>query len=908
MAVVVALLLAGIGYWAAQVVLRVETPQGTLIVKTDDPDVQISIKSGGKEVALFFPQQKKEIELNIGEYTIELVKGKDGLKLSTNKFEIKSGNDEKTVTVEFVSTVVAKEIPKHEEKAETQAAPTLPTIPSVEELLKTREVLTVAQDGSGDYKTIGEALDKVQAGQVVLVKDKGPYRELLGKNLPADVALVSLVGTRIEIPKLGSYGEAEEKGKFWYYGASFHVQANFRLSGFEWVGEAPRPENFFGGNMLYLGAAGDMVVERCTFRAPHYLSALFCFPESDKPARLLVQDNVANQCLGFTLFPGSLTIQRNWISSPGSGMTFDQCSGNVLIRDNIVKAILAIRLDGFAVDKAHPALGMNLRIHNNVLEVEQSPIYFLSRAPETNVLPRSARISNNILRSRTEDGVIMLPKDRDLVKDHWDIGPNAYQAEPKKAPESPDSSWPTGPRDVILAEQFLSVEPKDADYLRIAANGPLATGGAGGDLPVYFGALPPGPPPKEEDWFTRMLEMKKLRAAHPYASDLLAQARQALDANDFERAMFLGDQAVQLEPEYAEAHYLRGDLLRRQGKHLEAMSEFEKTLELDPLHEPAMFLLGWNLLNTRPSDDSIPRISKMLERVPTGHTPGALFNYRGVLWTLKGRFDKGMQDFEAGIKVDPTNAYNYHGKSGILDRLGDHQAADAAWEEAVKLNIVADRASFSNLLDDVIPQPVPLAEWREGREFLTVAQKGPADHRTIQDAFNVLKTGQYVKVLDEGPYRETLIHNRDIVDIALVSDVGTHIEVPNWHLYGPSPTDKTKNVYVGSQFMSPNGLRLSGLEFRLPPIPPDTDYVSAVDFRGAGDCIIESCRVRYHLDVVSGLPEEEKQQFDRFAALAFGGFGEREINKTRFLMQDNLIDGRVELRADGSVQVIVQRN
>ena len=85
------LLLAGLGYWAAQIVFRVETPQGTLIVKTDDPDVQISVKSGGKEVVLFFPKQKKEIPLKVGEYTIELVGGKDGLKLSTNKFEIKSG-------------------------------------------------------------------------------------------------------------------------------------------------------------------------------------------------------------------------------------------------------------------------------------------------------------------------------------------------------------------------------------------------------------------------------------------------------------------------------------------------------------------------------------------------------------------------------------------------------------------------------------------------------------------------------------------------------------------------------------------------------------------------------------------------------------------------------------------------
>jgi serine/threonine protein kinase/tetratricopeptide (TPR) repeat protein len=908
-AIVVAILLAGLGYWAAQVVFRVETPEGTLIVTTDDPDVQISIKSGGKEVALFFPKQQKEIPLKIGEYTLELVGGKEGLTLSANKFEIKSGSDEKTVTVEFVPTVAAKETPKSDEKAKTQADPTLPAIPSVEELLKTREVLTVSQDGSGGFTTIGEALDKVQAGQVVQVMDKGPYRELISRDLPADVALVSLVGTRIEIPKLKSYVAAQEKGKFWYYGAWLNVQGRFRLTGFEWVGAEPCPENYFAGRLLTLGATGDLVVEKCTFDAPDYLSALICFPMSDKPARLLVQDNVANNCLEFQAFPGSSIVQRNWISSPGLGMTVDQRNGNFLIRHNIVKTLIGIRLDGFAVDKARPAPGMDLRIHNNVLEVEQTPIYFWNESNETSALSRSAQIANNVFRSRTEDGVIMLPKDRDLVKGHWDIGPNAYQAEPKKAPGSPDNSWPTGPHDVILAEQFLSVEPEDTGYLRIAANGPLATGGTGGDLPSYFGAFPPGPAPKEGDWFTRMQEMKKLRAAQPYAADVINQARQALDANDFAKAMSLADEAVRMEPDYAEAHYLRGNTLYRQGKHVEAIPEFEKTLELNPMHESAMIELAWTLADTNPSDATIARLSKMLDHVSRGFVAAAIHNRRGNVWTLQGRFDKGMQDYEAGIKADPTAAGNYHGKSAILDRLGDHEAADAAWAETVKLIPAHDRMGWTKRLDDVVPLPVPLAEWREGREFLTVAQKGPADHRTIQDALNALKPGQYVKVLDKGPYRETIIHHRAISDYALVSEVGTRIEVPQWHKWGPSPNDKEKSIYQGCFLSSPNGLRLSGIEFHLPPLPPDADGVAAVEFAGAGDLIIESCQVRYHRDAVSDLPEIEKQHLGRFVGLTFGWFGEwTAVKKGRFLVQDNLIDGKVELRADGPVQVTVQRN
>ncbi|MCE9530966.1 MAG: protein kinase, partial [Planctomycetes bacterium] len=74
-AVAICLLLLGGGIFLAPYVLRVQTETGTLIITSDDPDVQIEVKSGGKTVVLFFPKEKKHIELKAGEYTIELVGG-----------------------------------------------------------------------------------------------------------------------------------------------------------------------------------------------------------------------------------------------------------------------------------------------------------------------------------------------------------------------------------------------------------------------------------------------------------------------------------------------------------------------------------------------------------------------------------------------------------------------------------------------------------------------------------------------------------------------------------------------------------------------------------------------------------------------------------------------------------------
>jgi len=56
----------------------------------------------------------------------------------------------------------------------------------------------------------------------------------------------------------------------------------------------------------------------------------------------------------------------------------------------------------------------------------------------------------------------------------------------------------------LTNRRFCSVDPSQPNYARIAVEGPAAKGGAGGTWPSYIGAFPPGPAPKEGDWFTRL--------------------------------------------------------------------------------------------------------------------------------------------------------------------------------------------------------------------------------------------------------------------------------------------------------------------------------------------------------------------------------------------------------------------
>jgi hypothetical protein len=92
LAVLLALLSAG-GAWLTFIVLRVETPHGTLFINTEDTDLQLKI-STDKEVTLVDlknPRTGKEISLKVGKYDVELVNAREGLRLKSRHFIIEDG-------------------------------------------------------------------------------------------------------------------------------------------------------------------------------------------------------------------------------------------------------------------------------------------------------------------------------------------------------------------------------------------------------------------------------------------------------------------------------------------------------------------------------------------------------------------------------------------------------------------------------------------------------------------------------------------------------------------------------------------------------------------------------------------------------------------------------------------------
>ncbi len=79
-------------------VIRINTDKGTVVIESDDPDVEVVVKQGGKQIEIIDLKTKNKIELKGGEYEFQLAKEGTGLRLSTDRLTLMRG-DKKMVKI-----------------------------------------------------------------------------------------------------------------------------------------------------------------------------------------------------------------------------------------------------------------------------------------------------------------------------------------------------------------------------------------------------------------------------------------------------------------------------------------------------------------------------------------------------------------------------------------------------------------------------------------------------------------------------------------------------------------------------------------------------------------------------------------------------------------------------------------
>jgi hypothetical protein len=371
-------------------------------------------------------------------------------------------------------------------------------------------VLTVSQkaEDGGQFRTISEALDKVEPGMTIRVLDDAVYDEHLLIHRPTRQHGVVLEAiNKATIRRVGGNGQV-----VWIRDVPGVTLRGFRLESTpgpphalinltrSWPGvildQLELAANHQGDCVdIHEQWAADntipLVIQNCTMRGPVGVK----IEGSDRETRsrpqpcgcVVIRNNALVECDTAVLMFGAthkVQVVGNRILGTRSGAIrlADPLEGaaDILVANNTMLRCEAAVMVWDDHEKGKDFLKCkNIRIQNNLV--------FETDFPADMVFSNHRRNTGNDITPCDLKGLLNSPE--------WRFGHNWREVDPKKAiARDPDRWIRLHPNDRQGPIQVLSRKPGDANFLRPPRGSPLGTGGAGGSdasLPAYVGAVPP---------------------------------------------------------------------------------------------------------------------------------------------------------------------------------------------------------------------------------------------------------------------------------------------------------------------------------------------------------------------------------------------------------------------------------
>jgi serine/threonine protein kinase len=379
------------------------------------------------------------------------------------------------------------------ESTERVAKTTEPALPKV---ITIPNGLTVAKDGTGQYSTIGDALAKVQKGMTIRVLDDATYPEVIS----LDSSPERLARVTIEAPKRATLKLPQGKPRL----LAIRDTPGVRVTGFRLREQAAASGRVF---VAITGHTPGVVLEDLDLQSTAEVIGAVINVELKEDEKPIVVRRCSFDTAGEGIVVGGATA-----ASPEG-----RSSGGVLISENRIMnssyrgVVLIGRLRRVLV-VGNLVTGCGQGLQTQDLGAESEGIlfanntsyangyafrYWLSTKPTFTIPERQVELANNLLfASDNSDmacihgvqGAWAIPDVAKELAERWRfarnwrdlVGAHAHLLIPL-----------AGTDERLPRPDGLSRDSNDPNFLRPAADSPLAKGGAGGDLPTYVGAVPP---------------------------------------------------------------------------------------------------------------------------------------------------------------------------------------------------------------------------------------------------------------------------------------------------------------------------------------------------------------------------------------------------------------------------------
>jgi Tfp pilus assembly protein PilF len=130
------------------------------------------------------------------------------------------------------------------------------------------------------------------------------------------------------------------------------------------------------------------------------------------------------------------------------------------------------------------------------------------------------------------------------------------------------------------------------------------------------------------------------------------QAMEYLDKKDYDRAIEIFTQAINIDPDYARAYMNRGSVYQEKGAYELALRDFNQAIKLDLNYSNALLNRGYFYMKNGKDELALSDLTKAIELDPNN---AQAYCNRGVIYFNRGNYAYALADFEAAVKINPNN-------------------------------------------------------------------------------------------------------------------------------------------------------------------------------------------------------------------------------------------------------------
>jgi tetratricopeptide (TPR) repeat protein len=153
--------------------------------------------------------------------------------------------------------------------------------------------------------------------------------------------------------------------------------------------------------------------------------------------------------------------------------------------------------------------------------------------------------------------------------------------------------------------------------------------------------------------------------------------------SQFDRAISDYSEAIQLNPNYADAYNNRGVIWHKKGDQDKAIADFNIAIQLNPNFAEAYNNRGGSWLLKGNNVEALVDYDKAIQ-LNSNYTEA--YGNRGLVWSKKGNDTKALADFNKAIQLNPKYATAYNNRGALWKKKGDINKAIDDYNKAIQLN------------------------------------------------------------------------------------------------------------------------------------------------------------------------------------------------------------------------------